>query len=87
MIVAESGKVTNTVVRLREEYDPRQLELLSKVMTHNYKGKLLTSLLTLDIIEDVEKDIAALGKLAGDIVPFIYAGEYAGCGSLHRRAG
>ena len=69
MIVAESGKVTNTVVRLREEYDPRQLELLSKVMTHNYKGKLLTSLLTLDIIEDVEKDIAALGKLAGDIVP------------------
>lgn len=69
MIVAESGKITNTAVRLKTEYDPRQLELLSKVLTHNYKGHRLTSILTLDIIKDMEKDIAALGKVAEDIIP------------------
>ena len=57
------------MIKLRQEYDPAQLELLSKVMTHNYKGKLLTSLLTLDIIDDVEKDVAALGRIAEDVVP------------------
>lgn len=69
MIVAESGKITNTAVHLKADYDVKQLELLSKVMTHNYKGKKLTSLLTLDIIKDVENDIAALGRIAEDIVP------------------
>ena len=69
MIVAESGKITNTAVHLKTDYDAKQLELLSKVMTHNYKGKRLTSLLTLDIVKDLENDIAALGRVAEDIVP------------------
>lgn len=69
MIVAESGKITNTAVRLKVDYDPQQLELLSKVMTHNYKGRRLTSILTSDIIKDLENDLSALGRIAEDIVP------------------
>ena len=69
MIVAESGKVTNTAVRLKSMYDPRSLELLAKVLTHNYRGRSLSSILTLDIIKDLEKDVASMGRLAGDILP------------------
>lgn len=69
MIVAENGKITNTALRLKTQYNPETLELLSKVLTHNYKGKSLSSLLTLDIINDIEKDVEALGKVAENIVP------------------
>jgi heat-inducible transcriptional repressor len=69
MIVAESGKITNTAVRLKTEYDPKTLELLAKVLTHNYRGHSLSSLLTLDIIKDLETDIASMGKVAENIIP------------------
>jgi heat-inducible transcriptional repressor len=69
MIVSESGKITNTAVKLKDGYDPETLELLSKVMTHNYKGRSLSSLLTLDIIKDIENDVSALSKMAANIVP------------------
>ncbi len=69
MVVAENDKITNTAVKLKEPYDPKQLELLSKVLTHNYKGKLLTSMRTLDIVKDLESDLASMSTLAGDILP------------------
>ncbi len=69
MIVAESGKVMNTAVRLKSQYDPKTLELLSKVLTHNYRGRSLSSILTLDIIKDLESDIVSMGKVAENIIP------------------
>ena len=69
MIVAESGKITNKALRLSTPYDPETLELLSKVMTHNYRGRSLSSLLTLDIIKDIETDVAALSGIAQNILP------------------
>ena len=69
MIVAESGKVTNTAVRLKSQYDSKTLELLSKVLTHNYRGRSLSSILTLDIIKDLESDIVSMGKVAENIIP------------------
>ncbi len=69
MIVAESGKVTNTAVRLKSQYDPKTLELLSKVLTHNYRGRSLSSILTLDIIKDLESDIVSMGTVAENIIP------------------
>lgn len=73
MIVAESGKVTNTAVRLKAQYDPKTLELLSKVLTHNYRGRSLSSILTLDIIKDLESDVASMGRIAENIIPSFVA--------------
>ena len=69
MIVAESGKVSNTALRLKAPYTEDQLRILSKVLTHNYKGKPLSDILTRDVIRDLESDIHSLGKLADDIMP------------------
>ncbi len=69
MIVAESGKVTNTAFKLKTPYDPSSLELLSKVLTHNYRGRSLSSLLTMDIIKDIENDVSALASIAKNIMP------------------
>lgn len=69
MIVAESGKVSNTALKMNCEYRVEHLELMSKVMTHNYKGKTLSDILTVDIIKTFESDIASLTKLAETIVP------------------
>lgn len=69
MIVAESGKITNTPLRLKDGYDPQSLQLLSKVMTHNYRGKSLSSMLTMNILNDIETDMNALGSLAKGIMP------------------
>ena len=69
IIVSESGKVTNTVLNIKGEYDIEALELLSKVLTHNYKGKTISNIVTLDIIKDIEKDIFVLGNIAKSVVP------------------
>jgi len=69
MIVTESGKVSNTVLRLRSGYDDRKLEILSKMLTYNYRGKELSSILTLDIIKSVEVDIEAMSRLMENIMP------------------
>lgn len=69
MIVAESGKVSNTAVKIRVPYTEEKLTLLSKVMTFNYKGKSLSNILTLDIIKNFESDIEAMSKLAENIQP------------------
>lgn len=69
MIVAESGKVSNTALKVKVSYLPEHLELLSKVMTHNYKGKTISDILTLDIIKSFEQDLTSMTKLAESIMP------------------
>lgn len=69
MIVSESGKVTNTTLRLRVPYEEESLTILSKSMTYSYKGKTLSQALTVDIIQSFETDIEAMSVLARDIMP------------------
>ncbi|MDO4552045.1 MAG: heat-inducible transcriptional repressor HrcA [Bacillota bacterium] len=69
MIVAESGKVSNTALRMRDPYRADRLELLSKVLTYNYKGKTISDALTLDVIKDVKADIEAMSLLREAIMP------------------
>ena len=69
MIMAESGRVSNTSLKLAVPYTEDQLNLLAKVMTYNYRGKTLSNILTMDIIKDFESDIEALSRLAATIRP------------------
>lgn len=69
MIVAEDGKVSNTALQLNVPYSEENLQLLSKVMTYNYKGKALSDILTVDIIRNFETDIEAMSRLADSIMP------------------
>ena len=69
MLVGEDGKVSNNTVRLETPYTLDNLELMSKVMTHSFKGKTISDILTLDVIKAFETDMSALSKFAGSIVP------------------
>ncbi|MEG0924252.1 MAG: heat-inducible transcriptional repressor HrcA [Anaerovoracaceae bacterium] len=69
MIVSDSGKVSNTALRLKVPYTEESLQLLSKNMTYNYKGKKLSEVLRNNIIENFETDIEAMSKLAANIMP------------------
>ncbi len=69
VLVSESGKVSNTTLKIKVAYKEDQLELLSKVMTYNYKGRKLTDILTMDIIRNFESDIEAMSRLAESIMP------------------
>ena len=69
MLVAENGKVLNKAIRLTESYTEENLELMSKVMTHNYKGKTISSIMAADIIKDFQSDMSSLAGLAKDVVP------------------
>lgn len=69
MIVAESGKISNTAVRLHTAYTEDQLRIMSKVMTHDYKGQNISEILTRDIIRDFQSDMISLDRLVGDIKP------------------
>lgn len=69
MIVSESGKVSNTTVKLTVPYSEESLQLLSKSMTYTYRSKTLSEMLTLDIIRTFKTDLAALSKLAENIMP------------------
>lgn len=69
MIVSHSGKVSNTALKLKVPYTEDGLELLSKTMTYNYRGKTISEVLTLDIIESFETDIEAMSSLAKKVMP------------------
>jgi heat-inducible transcriptional repressor len=69
MIVTESGKVSNTAIKIKVPYSEENLSLLSKVMTYNYKGKRLSEILKLDIIKNFESDIEAMSRLVETIRP------------------
>ena len=69
MIVAESGKISNTALRMKVPYAEDNLQILAKTMTYNYKGKTISEVLTNNIIENFETDITAMSGLAADVMP------------------
>lgn len=69
MIVSDSGKVSNTAIKLKVPYTQEGLEILSKSMTYNYRGKSISEVLTIDIIKSFQTDIEAMNLLAENIMP------------------
>lgn len=69
MIVSESGKVSNKAVKMSVPYTEESLELLSKTMTYNYKGKTVSQALTNNIIANFETDVVAMSGMAEDVMP------------------
>ncbi len=69
MIVAESGKVSNTALSISVPYTDEALNVISKSMTYTFKGKTLGEALTTDIIKTLTNDISAFSKLAENIMP------------------
>ncbi len=69
MIVSDSGKISNTALRMKVPYTEDGLQLMSKHMTYNYKGKKMTDVLKESIISHVESDIEAMSRLEEDIMP------------------
>lgn len=69
MVVCEDGKVTNSAIKLNCEYTEEQLTLMSKVMTHNFKGKTISAVLTANIADLFEHDMKALSAMGGSVVP------------------
>lgn len=69
MIVAESGKISNTALKIRVPYTEEALTILSKNITYNYMGRKITEVLRGDIIADFNTDIEAMSSLAGNIMP------------------
>ncbi|WP_312650636.1 heat-inducible transcriptional repressor HrcA [Aminipila sp.] len=69
MIVADSGKVSNTALKIKVPYTNESLELLSKSMTYNFRGKTISEALKFDIIKSFETDIEAMSILAENIMP------------------
>ncbi|MEG0829185.1 MAG: heat-inducible transcriptional repressor HrcA [Anaerovoracaceae bacterium] len=69
MIVSQSGKVSNTPLKTKIPYKNEALELLSKSMTYNYKGKSISNVLTLDIIETIETDMQTMNLLTNNVMP------------------
>lgn len=68
MIVPDNGKVMNKALKV-SPYTEENLELLGKLMTHNYMGKTLDAVLAMDIIKDFTTDMESLSGLARDVVP------------------
>lgn len=69
MIVGDDGKVRNTNIHLEDTYTLEALELMSKVMTHNFRAKNISDVLTLDIVKAFERDLPSYSELAGKIAP------------------
>ncbi len=69
MIVSDSGKVSNTALRLNVPYTEENLELLSKTMTYNYRGKTISEVLASNIIESIKTDMEAMSGLAQNVMP------------------
>lgn len=69
MIASESGKISNTAINMKVPYIEENLQLLSKTMTYNYKGKSISQVLTNNIIENFETDIEVMSGLEKDVIP------------------
>ena len=69
MIVSDDGQISNTAVKLSCGYTEENLQLMSKVMTHNFKGKSVNDILTMNIIDSLKTDLSAMEGLTGDVVP------------------
>lgn len=69
MLVSESGKVSNTAVKLEKPASEETLGILAKNMTYSYRGKTLSEALTLDIIETFKSDAESMAMFERNIVP------------------
>lgn len=69
MLVSDSGKVSNTAVRLDKPASEETLRILSKNMTYNYSGKTLSEALTIDIIKTFKADAEAMAMFENSIAP------------------
>ena len=69
MLVADSGKVSNTTLRLAKPASEETLRILAKTMTYNYRGKTLSEALTFDIIKAIKTDAEAMAMFENDIAP------------------
>lgn len=69
MILGDSGKASNTTLRISAPYTQDDLDLLSKNMTVTYKGRTLNEVLKDEIIEDIGSDIEAMSSLHGTVMP------------------
>ena len=69
MLVADSGKVSNTTVKMERAASEDSLRILSKNMTYNYRGKTLSEALRLDIIRNFKADAESMAMFENDIVP------------------
>lgn len=69
MIVSESGKVSNTAVRLQTPATEDMLRILAKNMTYNFTGKTLSEALKVDIIQTFKEDAEAMAMFESSIAP------------------
>ena len=69
MLVSESGKVSNTAVKLEKPTSEESLGILAKTMTYNYRGKTLSEALTTDIIKNFKSDAESMAMFEKNIVP------------------
>lgn len=69
MIVSDSGKVSNTALKINKPVSQETLSLLSKNMTYSFKGKTISEALTLDIIETFRNDAESMAMYEQTIVP------------------
>lgn len=69
MLVSESGKVSNTAVRMDKPASEEALRILAKTMTYNYRGKTLSEALTFDIIKNFKSDAESMAMFEKNIVP------------------
>lgn len=69
MIVTETGNVNNTLLKIDNSYTEENLNVLSKVLTYNYKGKTLSTITKMEIIRDFEEDIETMSKIMSNVMP------------------
>ena len=65
----DESKLMNRAIRLSVPYTEENLQLMSKVMTHNYRGKSISAVMAMDIIDSFTNDMQSLSGLAQDVVP------------------
>lgn len=69
MIVADSGSIRNTTLKLNVPYTEETMHFLEKNISYTYRGRRISEVLTDSIIDDFNTDIEAIGKLAENIMP------------------
>lgn len=69
MITTENDGIKNMALKLKTPCTPEHLELLSKNMSYNYRGKTISDALTMDIVKHFESDVESLSKLSNSIMP------------------
>lgn len=68
-IVSESGKTSSQIVKIDSTYTEEGLIILAKILTYNFKGKTISQALTMDILESLKAEAAAMEGLATSIMP------------------